>query len=153
MSTTSNLPEIRFPTVGLWLELSEEKAREMEASGIDLGGGMHGTEHALIALAPLVAMCDREDIGGITYRLFPGTGRATIFIYDGYENGIGISEKLYARFDRLVEVTHQMVSECGCDDGCPACVLTARCGDGNEPMDKASAIRILRVLLDTPSTK
>jgi DEAD/DEAH box helicase domain-containing protein len=110
-------------------------------------GGLHAAEHALIALAPLVAMCDPLDIGGGSYPYFPDTRLPTILIYDGYEHGIGISEKLYSEFDRLSRVTRDMVIQCGCEKGCPACVLSPRCGDANEPIDKSAAITILSSLL------
>jgi DEAD/DEAH box helicase domain-containing protein len=141
-----DLPEIEFPTVGLWLSFRDRFFHSLQLEEPAITGGMHGTEHAFIAIAPLVAMCDRMDIGGITYARFPGTGLPTLFLYDGYEDGIGISEKLFAEFDRLAKVTLELVSACGCDDGCPACVLSARCGDNNQPMDKPAAITILKAL-------
>jgi DEAD/DEAH box helicase domain-containing protein len=91
-------------------------------------------------------MCDPRDIGGGSYRVFPDTRLPTILIYDGYEHGIGISEKLYSEFDRLSRVTRNLVVQCACDNGCPACVLSPRCGDANEPIDKQAAIAILSVL-------
>ena len=91
-------------------------------------------------------MCDPRDIGGGSYRMFPDTRLPTILIYDGYEHGIGISEKLYAEFDRLSHVTRNLVMQCGCDNGCPACVLSPRCGDANEPIDKQTAVSILSSL-------
>ncbi len=141
-----DLPAVEFPTVGLWLTLSGAVRAEVEARGCDFTGALHGAEHALIALAPLVAMCDPTDIGGSSYPVFPDTGLPTIVIYDGYEGGIGISEKLFAEFDRLSRITRGMIEECGCDDGCPACVLSARCGDGNLPMDKRGAQDLLRLI-------
>jgi DEAD/DEAH box helicase domain-containing protein len=141
-----NLPPVKFPTVGIWLIFSGETALELQEQNGDFTGGLHAAEHALIALAPLVAMCDPRDIGGGSYPYFPDTRLPTILIYDGYEHGIGISEKLYAEFDRLSRVTRDMVSQCGCEKGCPACVLSPRCGDANEPIDKQSAISILTCL-------
>lgn len=142
-----SLPPVEFTTVGLWVSFAEDAAERLGLGPDEFAGGLHGAEHALIALAPLVAMCDRMDIGGMTYSRFPGTGLPTVFVYDGYENGIGISEKLFAEFDRLARVTHELVSGCDCDDGCPACVLSARCGDNNQPMDKSGATALLKALL------
>jgi DEAD/DEAH box helicase domain-containing protein len=139
-----DLPAVEFPTVGLWLKFAGPVADDLAARGRDFAGGMHGVEHALIALAPLVAMCDTADVGGASYPNFPDTGLPTIVVYDGYEGGIGISEKLFAEFDRLARITRNLVEECGCDEGCPACVLSARCGDGNLPMDKRGALELLR---------
>ena len=142
-----SLPPVKFPTVGIWLIFSGETAIELQEQSGDFTGGLHAAEHALIALAPLVAMCDPRDIGGGSYRMFPDTMLPTILIYDGYEQGIGISEKLYSEFDRLSRVTRDMVSQCGCEKGCPACVLSPRCGDANEPIDKQTAALILSRLL------
>ena len=141
-----SLPPVKFPTVGIWLIFSGETALELQEQGSDFTGGLHAAEHALIALAPLVAMCDPRDIGGGSYRMFPDTMQPTILIYDGYEHGIGISEKLYSEFDRLSRVTHDLVAQCACENGCPACVLSPRCGDANEPIDKRAAVAILSSL-------
>ena len=138
-----NLPPIKFPTVGIWLQFAGETALELQEQCSDFTGGLHAAEHALIALAPLVAMCDPRDIGGGSYRWFPDTRLPTILIYDGYKDGIGISEKLYSEFDRLSRVARDLVVQCGCEKGCPACVLSPRCGDANEPIDKQAAVAIL----------
>jgi DEAD/DEAH box helicase domain-containing protein len=138
-----DLPPIKFPTVGIWLQFAGETATELQEGGGDFTGGLHAAEHALIALAPLVAMCDPRDIGGGSYRWFPDTRLPTILIYDGYKDGIGISEKLYSEFDRLSRVARDLVVQCGCERGCPACVLSPRCGDANEPIDKQAAVAIL----------
>jgi DEAD/DEAH box helicase domain-containing protein len=142
-----NLPPFEFPTIGIWIQFTTAIAREVERRGRDFYGGMHGVEHALIDLAPLLAMCDPRDIGGVTCRLFPDAHLPAILVYDSYEHGIGISEKLYAEFDRLCRLACDLVARCGCDEGCPACVLSPRCGDGNQPMDKAAALLILRRLV------
>ncbi len=138
-----DLPPIKFPTVGIWLQFAGEPALELQEQCSDFTGGLHAAEHALIALAPLVAMCDPRDIGGGSYRMFPDTRLPTILIYDGYKYGIGISEKLYSEFDRLSRVARDLVVQCGCERGCPACVLSPRCGDANEPIDKQAAVAIL----------
>lgn len=133
-----DLPPIQFNTVGLWLELTD--------SADSRAGGLHGVEHALIALAPLIAMCDRGDIGGTTYPCSPDTSRPTIVIYDGYPEGIGIAEKLFDRFDDWARRTFELVQGCGCADGCPSCVLSPQCGDSNQPMDKRAALELLRLI-------
>jgi DEAD/DEAH box helicase domain-containing protein len=141
-----SLPPVKFPTVGIWLVFSGEALTGLHDQGHDSVGGLHAAEHALIALAPLVAMCDPLDIGGGSYAYFPDTRLPTILIYDGYEHGIGIAEKLYSEFDRLSRVARDLVVQCGCEKGCPACVLSPRCGDANEPIDKQSAAAILTSL-------
>lgn len=135
-----DLPVIEFPTVGLWLHFHDPELPT---------GTLHAAEHALIGLAPLVAMCDPMDIGGTSYPAFPETGLPAIFIYDGFEHGIGICEKLYAEFDRLAQVTAELLRDCPCDSGCPACIISPRCGDSNQPLDKRGAARLLRRLADS----
>lgn len=142
-----DLPPTEFPTVGLWLEIGPEVRAELVAHGHAFAGGLHGVEHGLISLAPLLAMCDPMDIGGLSYPLFPETGTTAIFIYDGYEDGIGISEKLHERFAELARTTMELVRDCGCDNGCPACILSPRCGDANQPMDKAATLALLRIIV------
>lgn len=143
-----DLPPSEFETVGLWLTFDPTD----ETPWLPDAGALHAAEHALIGLAPLVAMCDRFDLGGISYPFFPATSRPTIFIYDGYEGGIGIAEKLYAEFTRLSQITFELLRDCPCDSGCPACVLSARCGDNNQPMDKAGATRLLGHLAGADSS-
>jgi DEAD/DEAH box helicase domain-containing protein len=141
-----DLPPVEFKTRGVRLEFTEDFALRLEESGHDFTGGLHGAEHALIAIAPLVAMCDPRDFGGSSYRFFPQNRLPTIFIYDGYEDGIGISEKLFAEFRRWSRTALDLVRNCPCDNGCPACILSPRCGDNNTPMDKAAAISILALV-------
>ena len=105
-------------------------------------------EHAMIAMSPLLAMCDRNDIGGVSYPFFPELGKAFIFIYDGYEGGIGISEKLYETFKALVQMTYNLIKDCECEEGCPACILSSKCGNNNRPMDKEAALYILENMLN-----
>ncbi|MEO0073667.1 MAG: DEAD/DEAH box helicase, partial [candidate division WOR-3 bacterium] len=136
-----DLPPIEFSTVGLWLTFGAAGSSDSPD-----GGTLHAAEHALIGLAPLVAMCDRFDLGGFSSALFPGTGLPTIIIYDGYEGGIGIAEKLYVQFSRLSRITSELLRDCPCENGCPACVLSVRCGNNNQPMDKHGAARLLKRL-------
>ena len=142
-----DLPPVVFKTVGVRLEFTEDFALRLEERGRDFTGGLHGAEHALIAVAPLIAMCDPRDFGGSSYRVFPQTRVPTISIYDGFENGIGISEKLYAEFYRWSRTALDLVRNCLCDDGCPACILSPRCGNNNTPMDKTAAVSILELLV------
>jgi DEAD/DEAH box helicase domain-containing protein len=141
-----DLPPVEFKTIGVWLQLEANLPDELARQGFDFMGSIHGAEHALISLAPLLAMCDPRDLGGASYRLFPEKQLPAILIYDGFENGIGISEKLFAEFDRLVGMTCDLVGRCACDEGCPACVLSPRCGDGNQPMSKPGARAVLERL-------
>jgi DEAD/DEAH box helicase domain-containing protein len=130
------LPPISFATQALWYELEES----------DLGT-LHASEHSQIAVLPLLAMCDRWDIGGLSTNLHPQTGRPTIFIYDGHPGGIGISRRGYLEFETLVDDAHRLVSECPCESGCPSCVQSPKCGNLNEPLSKAGCAQLMGRML------
>ncbi len=108
---------------------------------------MHATEHAAIGILPLFALCDRNDIGGVSTPFHSETGKAQIFIYDGYPGGIGITEKGYDMIEELWQATLKVVEECPCQDGCPSCVQSPKCGNNNQPLDKKAAAVLLRGLL------
>jgi DEAD/DEAH box helicase domain-containing protein len=109
-------------------------------------GAVHAAEHALIGLLPLFAICDRWDVGGVSMALHPQTGDPTIFVYDGYPGGAGIAELAFAELTRHVHAAHELVGDCPCDDGCPSCVQSPKCGNWNEYLDKGAAIVLLEVL-------
>ncbi len=142
-----SLPPLAFSTVGLWFIVPEAIREEIEAHGLDFAGGIHAVEHAMIGMSPIFAMCDRWDIGGLSTPLHPDTGEATIFIYDGFEGGIGISENLYSNIKPLWEKTLQLIDNCECQDGCPSCIYSPKCGNENKPLDKEAASLILKELL------
>ena len=142
-----NLPPLSFSTIGLRFLIPEETREEIEAQGLDFAGGLHAVEHAMIAMSPIFAMCDRWDIGGLSTSLHPDTGEATIFIYDGFEGGIGISETLYKNIKPLWEKTLQLIDTCECRDGCPSCIYSPKCGNENQPLDKKAASIILRQII------
>jgi DEAD/DEAH box helicase domain-containing protein len=142
-----DLPPLKFSTVGMWFIIPDEIREEIEQRGLDFDGGLHAVEHAMIAMAPIYAMCDRWDIGGLSTPLHPDTGHPTIFIYDGFEGGIGISETLYAQVRELWNKTLQLINNCECKDGCPSCIYSPKCGSENEPLDKEAGSIILERLL------
>jgi DEAD/DEAH box helicase domain-containing protein len=142
-----NLPPLTFTTVGMWFLIPEELRDEIEAQGLDFDGGLHAVEHTMIAMSPIFAMCDRWDIGGLSTPLHPDTGEPTIFVYDGFEGGIGISENLYSNVKPLWEKTLKLIENCECKDGCPSCIYSPKCGNENEPLDKKAATIILRHLM------
>ncbi|MDH4223303.1 MAG: DEAD/DEAH box helicase [candidate division Zixibacteria bacterium] len=146
-----DLPTVIFQTMGLWYELPVHIRNECEFRGLDFSGGMHAVEHAMISISPLLAMCDRKDLGGVSYPFHPETGKSLIFIYDGYEGGIGISEKLFETFKNLVQMTYSLIKDCDCEEGCPACILSSKCGNNNRPMDKKAALYILENMLSSIS--
>ncbi len=141
------LPPQEFVTEAVWWVLPATAANQLRALAADLPGGLHGAEHAMIALLPLLAMCDRWDIGGVSTAWHPDTGEATVFIYDGIPGGVGISELGFERIEEWWRMTADLLRECPCSDGCPSCVQSPKCGTGNEPLDKAVALRILEMVL------
>jgi DEAD/DEAH box helicase domain-containing protein len=142
------LPPLNFSTVGTWFIVPDEVREEVERQGHDFAGGLHAVEHAMIAMAPMYAMCDRWDIGGLSTPIHLDTGCPTIFIYDGFEGGIGISETLYAKIKELWNKTLELIDKCECKDGCPSCIYSPKCGSENEPLDKRAASIILNQLLN-----
>jgi DEAD/DEAH box helicase domain-containing protein len=106
-------------------------------------GTLHAAEHAMIAMLPLWAMCDRWDIGGLSTNLHLQTGRPTVFIYDGHAGGVGIAERGFEQFEGWVADTAAMIAGCPCHDGCPSCVQSPKCGNLNEMLDKAGALELL----------
>ena len=143
------LPPIVFETVGLWIELPEALRRMVVTRERHFMGGIHATEHAAISLFPLLAICDRNDIGGISYPLHPQLGRSAIFIYDGYPGGVGLAAKGYEALEDLLERTRHLIAGCRCEKGCPSCIHSPKCGNGNQPLDKEAARLLLEVLTGT----
>jgi DEAD/DEAH box helicase domain-containing protein len=136
------LPTVEFETRALWYELDELIAAEAFPPR-DLLGALHALEHGQIAVLPLIAMCDRWDIGGLSTNAHPQTGGPTIFIYDGHPGGVGITRRGFDRFDRLVADALRLISECPCKAGCPSCVQSPKCGNLNEPLSKRGALELL----------
>jgi len=142
------MPPLRFTTMALWFTVSEAALARVVAEQLDIAGGVHGAEHALIAVMPLHVMCDRHDIGGVSALRHPDTGQPTIFIYDGFEGGIGLTEKAIELFADIVTMTRELVVGCSCDVGCPACIYSPKCGNDNKPLDKKAAIVLLEELVE-----
>jgi len=142
-----DLPPQHFPTVALWFDLPPEAVAQIEEAQLDFHGGLHAAEHAAIAILPLFALCDRNDIGGVSTPLHPDTGRAQIFIYDAYPGGIGIAEKGFDLLEELWQATLKVIKECPCQEGCPSCVQSPKCGNNNKPLDKRAAQILLERLL------
>jgi DEAD/DEAH box helicase domain-containing protein len=150
-----DLPPTSFDTQALWFELPDTEQRtDGIADAIPLQallGALHATEHAQIAVLPLIAMCDRWDIGGLSTNFHPQTGAATIFIYDGHPGGIGIARTAFLRFEELCRDAGRLIAECRCADGCPSCVQSPKCGNLNEPLSKAGALLLLERMLSASS--
>jgi DEAD/DEAH box helicase domain-containing protein len=142
-----DLPPTSFSTQALWFELDGGALDEWLPLDALLGS-LHATEHAQIAVLPLIAMCDRWDIGGLSTNFHPQTGSPTIFIYDGHPGGIGIARTAFARFEELCQDAQRLIAECTCASGCPSCVQSPKCGNLNEPLSKAGAGTVLERMLD-----
>ena len=136
------LPMQRFVTQALWYVIPEGLLAEDFPLEV-LQGSLHAAEHAQIAVLPLIAMCDRWDIGGLSTAYHHQTGRSTIFIYDGHPGGVGITRAGYEAFERLCDDALLLISECPCRAGCPSCVQSPKCGNLNEPLNKNGSKELL----------
>ena len=145
--TALQLPARVFSTAAVWFDLPSKVHDRARKERVDLPGGLHAMEHAAIGVLPLFALCDRNDIGGVSTALHPDTGEPQVFIYDGHPGGVGIAEHAYAVIEELLEATLGAVAECGCADGCPSCIQSPKCGNNNYPLDKEVAADLLRGLL------
>jgi DEAD/DEAH box helicase domain-containing protein len=142
-----DLPETQFETEAVWYLPSVTQLEGLEELP-KLLGSLHAAEHTMIAVLPLWAMCDRWDIGGLSTNLHFQTGRPTVFVYDGHAGGVGITERGFEIFEGWVEDTARLLAECPCTHGCPSCVQSPKCGNLNEPLDKAGALGLLRRMLE-----
>jgi DEAD/DEAH box helicase domain-containing protein len=142
-----DLPPTSFETVGLWLEFPEEIPAAVRADGRHPMGGLHAVEHAALSLFPLFALCDRHDAAGISTVQHPQLRRPAIFLYDAHAGGVGLVASLFERVEALLDATLDLIQHCPCEDGCPGCVHSPRCGNGNRPIDKAAAVQVLRLAL------
>jgi DEAD/DEAH box helicase domain-containing protein len=143
-----DLPARQLRTRAVWLTLDGRAVERAEIDEVELPGSLHAAEHAAIGILPLLATCDRWDLGGLSTALHPDTGTATIFVYDGHPGGAGFSERGFAVLRRWLQATRATVASCECESGCPSCVQSPKCGNGNDPLDKAGAVRVLDVVLD-----
>jgi DEAD/DEAH box helicase domain-containing protein len=141
-----DLPETTFDTEAVWY-LPEDEQLGASVKMPKLLGTLHAAEHAMIAILPLWAMCDRWDIGGLSTNVHFQTGRPTVFVYDGHSGGVGITQRGFDIFESWVEDTAKLLAGCPCDHGCPSCVQSPKCGNLNEPLDKAGALELLHNML------
>jgi DEAD/DEAH box helicase domain-containing protein len=143
-----DLPPLSFDTEALWFVIPSWALEELERDRVDIAGGLHAIEHATIGLMPLYAMCDRNDVGGVSYPMHPELGMPACFVYDAHVGGVGIAERCYEMLEALLRATRDAIASCPCQEGCPSCIQSPKCGNNNEPLDKAAALRILGMLLD-----
>lgn len=146
-----DLPPLAFETEGIWIEIPETVRKKTEKAYLHFMGGIHAVEHAAIGIMPLLVMTDRNDLGGISIPFHPQVQKAAVFIYDGVAGGIGLSRQAFRRAEEMLIKTLQVIRSCPCDNGCPACVHSPKCGSGNRPIAKDAAIYILeRIQNDKP---
>ncbi|EKD39511.1 MAG: hypothetical protein ACD_75C00380G0003 [uncultured bacterium] len=142
-----DLPEQTIESEGLWLDIPPPLVALFEQEKYHFMGAIHALEHAMIALFPLLVLCDRNDIGGISCPFHEQTEKASIFIYDGYPGGVGLTREAFGKIDILLQEARQTIASCGCTTGCPSCVHSPKCGSGNRPIDKQACLHLLEKIL------
>ena len=152
---TLDLPETTLRTKALYFTVPSAIEAELRATHTDweFNGAIHAAEHGMISLFPFMLLCDRGDIGGISTPFHPHTDRATVFIYDGYPGGVGLTEAGFGVVEELMTRTARLIDDCECESGCPACVQSPQCGNGNEPLTKRPAVTLLDLLSASKSAK
>ena len=143
-----DLPERTLSTRAVWWTMTPEALAAAGVAEADVPGAAHAAEHAAIGMLPLLATCDRWDIGGVSTDLHPQTGLPTIMVYDGHLGGAGFAARAHERIGQWLAMTRETIAGCGCSgSGCPACVVSPKCGNGNEPLDARGAVALLDMLL------
>ncbi len=144
-----NVPPSVFTTESLWFEIDGRVITAVTEGGHDLLGALHAAEHATIGIMPLTVLADRNDIGGLATPFHHQVGKATIFVYDGIPGGAGLCREAFRECDQLLAQAQAVMTRCGCDIGCPACIHSPKCGSGNDPMDKFGAIDLIKRMLQS----
>lgn len=142
-----DLPPTQLMTAAVWYTIPEGTLDDIGLSPARVPGSLHAAEHAAIGMLPLLALCDRWDLGGLSTARHADTDRPTVFIYDGVPGGAGLSERSYQRLGEHLRATRATIVRCRCATGCPSCVQSPKCGNGNDPLDKAGAVLVLDALL------
>ncbi len=146
-SVELDLPASTLRTRAVWYTVGAEMLAAAGLDPADLPGALHAAEHAAIGLLPLVATCDRGDIGGVSTALHADTGEPTVFVHDGYPGGAGFADRGHAALIPWLRATREAIASCECPTGCPSCVQSPKCGNGNDPLEKAGAVIVLDVVL------
>ncbi|MFF7385419.1 DEAD/DEAH box helicase [Streptomyces griseoluteus] len=145
--TKLDLPPRTLRTRAVWWTVTEDQLDEARINPEILGGALHAAEHASIGMLPLFATCDRWDIGGVSVPLHPDTLLPTVFVYDGHPGGAGFAERAFHTARAWLTATREAIAACECEAGCPSCIQSPKCGNGNEPLHKRGAVRLLTTLL------
>ncbi|OBE99789.1 DEAD/DEAH box helicase [Mycolicibacterium elephantis] len=143
-----DLPTRTLDTTAVMCTITPEALQRNGLDPLRIPGALHAAEHAAIGLLPLIASCDRGDIGGVSTAVGPVHGLPTIFVYDGHPGGAGFADRGFRRIDTWWSATAAAIEACECPSGCPSCVQSPKCGNGNDPLDKDGAVRVLRLVLD-----
>ncbi len=144
------LPPQQLITRSFWYTVTPELLADAGLETVAVPGTLHAVEHAAIGMLPLFTICDRWDVGGVSTALHADTMLPTIFVYDGYQGGAGVAELGFESSARLLAATLEMLRTCPCAEGCPSCVQSPKCGNGNEPLDKHGAIALVAAVLGEP---
>ncbi|MET9853240.1 DEAD/DEAH box helicase [Streptomyces sp. NPDC006450] len=147
-----DLPPRTLRTRAVWWTVTEDQLDEARINPEILGGALHAAEHASIGLLPLFATCDRWDIGGVSVPLHPDTLLPTVFVYDGHPGGAGFAERAFHTARAWLTATRDAIAACECEAGCPSCIQSPKCGNGNDPLHKRGAVRLLTHLLSESPT-
>ncbi|MFE2595922.1 DEAD/DEAH box helicase [Streptomyces sp. NPDC059396] len=142
-----DLPPRTLRTRAVWWTVTEDQLDRARVNPEQLGGALHAAEHASIGMLPLFATCDRWDIGGVSVPLHPDTLLPTVFVYDGHPGGAGFAERAFRTAREWLAATREAIASCECDAGCPSCIQSPKCGNGNDPLHKRGAVRLLTELL------
>ena len=142
-----DMPRQTLTTRAVWYAICLDTLLAAGLSEAAVPGSLHAAEHAAIGLLPLFAGCDRSDIGGLSTALHPDTGEPTVIVYDGYPGGAGFAERGHEVLADWLTAVREAVAGCGCESGCPSCVQSPKCGNGNQPLDKAGAVVVLDVVI------
>ncbi|MFC8826837.1 DEAD/DEAH box helicase [Streptomyces sp. NPDC057137] len=145
--TKLDLPPRTLRTRAVWWTVTEDQLDAARVNPEQLGGALHAAEHASIGMLPLFATCDRRDIGGVSVPLHPDTLLPTVFVYDGHPGGAGFAERAFHTAREWLTATREAIASCECEAGCPSCIQSPKCGNGNEPLHKRAAVRLLGELL------
>ena len=146
--TDLDLPPTHLNTRAVWYTFPDQLVRRAGISPAELPGALHAAEHAAIGILPLFTICDRWDVGGVSTAWLSETGSPTVVIHDAHPGGAGIAELAFEASDRHLAATLAVLAGCGCSAGCPSCVQSPKCGNGNEPLDKGAAARLVSTTLD-----